>query len=300
MEANFLSLELNDKKNKFESYLSEWASNRPEKTPVDMWESMIYSLKVGGKRIRPILCMTSTEMFGMSSEKTMPMALSLEMVHTASLIHDDLPAMDNDDLRRGKPTNHVMFGEAMAILAGDALLCHAFEYAMQKLPCDEISWERITRALANFAKALGPSGMCGGQVLDMEGESDKNNVPDPISISTLKTAALIRTSIASGAILAGAEVADLSALDDYGLNLGIAFQVADDILDVTGSKDQIGKSIGKDKEQGKKTFVSVYGMDGARKMLEEKTMLSVENLAGFGEKARFLRELSLFLEKRTR
>ncbi|SMG08808.1 geranylgeranyl diphosphate synthase, type II [Dethiosulfovibrio salsuginis] len=281
---------LKDKKNIFEIGLQIWADNPPANTPETIWNSMVYSMKVGGKRLRPVLCLASAELFGVSNGDVMPMALALEMVHTASLIHDDLPAMDDDDLRRGKPTNHVVYGEAMAILAGDALLCHAFEYPMVHL---NLPPERIIAAISCFAKALGPYGMCGGQVWDMEGKESPEN------ISALKTGQLIRASVVTGAILAGATVEDQNKIDLYGSALGTAFQIADDILDVIGTEEQMGKSIGKDQSQGKRTFVSVYGLDGARTLLNKYTDLGISHLSGFGDKASFLIALSKYLEHRT-
>ncbi len=275
----------------FESRMAAWIGNLPKNTHNGMWESMVYSLQVGGKRLRPVLCISSAELFGLHPDEVMPMAMALEMVHTASLIHDDLPAMDDDNLRRGKPTNHVVYGEAMAILAGDALLCHAFEYPMTYL---KLPYDRVVKAMARFAKSLGPSGMCGGQVLDMEG------VESPETISRLKTGELIRASIVTGAILAGANDEEQRSLDLYGEALGMAFQIADDILDVIGTEEELGKSIGKDQDQGKNTFVSVYGLDGARKLLGDFTDLAVSHLSSFGNKASFLVSLARYLEQRTK
>ncbi len=274
----------------FEMELEKWVNRAPDGTPETMWDSMTYSMQVGGKRLRPVLCMASAELFGASCQEVIPMALALEMVHTASLIHDDLPAMDDDTLRRGKPTNHVVYGEAMAILAGDALLCHAFNYPMAYLgqPSD-----RVVLAMSRFAKALGPSGMCGGQVLDMEGKESPEN------ISRLKTGELIRASVVTGSILAGANEAEVERMDLYGAALGTAFQIADDILDVVGTEQQMGKSIGKDEDQGKNTFVSAYGLEGARELLHKFTDLSVSHISDFGERASFLVSLSRYLEHRT-
>ncbi|MDD4836891.1 MAG: polyprenyl synthetase family protein [Dethiosulfovibrio sp.] len=282
---------LNEKGAFFESRMAAWIGDPPKNAPNGMWESMVYSLQVGGKRLRPVLCISSAELFGLHPDEVMPMAMALEMVHTASLIHDDLPAMDDDNLRRGKPTNHVVYGEAMAILAGDALLCHAFEYPMTHL---QLPYDRVVKAMARFAKSLGPSGMCGGQVLDMEG------VESPEAISRLKTGELIRASIVTGAILAGATDEEQRSLDLYGEALGIAFQIADDILDVIGTEEELGKSIGKDQDQGKNTFVSVYGLDGARKLLGDFTDLAVSHLSSFGNKASFLVSLARYLEQRTK
>lgn len=275
----------------FESELDRWVIDPPVGTPRAMWDSMTYSLQVGGKRLRPVLCISSAELFNLPRKEIIPMALALEMVHTASLIHDDLPAMDDDKIRRGKPTNHVVYGDALAILAGDALLCHAFEYPMVHL---NLPHDRTVKAMARFARSLGPSGMCGGQVLDMEGKES------PEKISKLKTGELIRASVVTGAILAGANDEDQERMDLYGAALGTAFQVADDILDVIGTEEDMGKSIGKDEDQGKNTFVSVYGLDKARDLLKDFTDQAISHLSKFGEKADFLISLSKYLEQRTR
>lgn len=293
--------EMGIRKTKFDSYLEKFCLNRPSSAPHKMWQAMIYSLRIGGKRIRPILCMAGAELAGLNSESVMPMAMALEMVHTASLIHDDLPAMDDDTLRRGKPTNHVVYGEALAILAGDALLCEAFRYPLTELN-GAIPAERINNALENFARALGTEGICGGQVLDMESEVEAGipNIEKKVmDTARLKTSALIRTSVATGAILGGVNSSELKLIEKYGTHLGIAFQIADDLLDVIGSEEDMGKTLGKDEAQGKNTFVSVHGIEGARLKLKEETSLALSSISEFSDKGYFLRDLALYLEYRT-
>ncbi len=290
--------ELNARKNLFEASLNEWCDRRPPAAPPRIWEAMTYSLLGGGKRLRPVLCMAAAELFGSPPKNVFPMALALEMVHTASLIHDDLPAMDDDSLRRGHPTNHVVYGEALAILAGDALLTHAFQLPLQALS-GLVPAERIVAAMADFAQALGAQGICGGQVLDMEGDLSGLSDATPLVIAELKTAALIRTSLVTGAILAGADDDAQKALNRYGLELGVAFQIADDILDVVGEQESMGKSLGKDQDQNKRTFISEYGLEGARECLSRRTKNAVEYMRSFGASGTFLRELVLYLEHRT-
>lgn len=247
-------------------------SSLPSDMPNRLWSSMDYSLSGGGKRLRPILCMATAEAFGVSRKDVMPMALAYEMVHTASLIHDDLPCMDNDDMRRGRPTNHKAYGEALALLAGDALLAWAFQYAIDGLRENRFPSDLILAAVLSLARATGPEGICGGQSMDMGFELEVNNL-DPVDrvlrVATYKTGVLISSALESGAILANANEEDLLKLKNYGISLGVAFQVADDILDVIGKSEDLGKTAGKDQAQGKTTFVSVHGIDGARRILAD-------------------------------
>jgi len=254
-----------------EEALERLCSSRPERVPSRLWSAMVYSLTAGGKRLRPVLCLMAAEAFGLEGQRVMPLALAFEMIHTASLIHDDLPCMDDDDLRRGKPTNHVVFGEAMALLAGDALLALAFESAIEGLMANHFSGELISLAVMSLAKATGPSGICGGQSMDMGFEDMGQLGPDRrvMEVARSKTGVLIASSLEGGAIMAGADEDALSNVRGYGMALGKAFQVADDILDVTGKVEEIGKSVGKDQAQGKVTFVAVHGLQGAREILEE-------------------------------
>jgi len=211
-------------------------------------ESMRYSLLAGGKRIRPIMCIAACEMFGGTMEDAMPTAVAIEMIHTMSLVHDDLPAMDNDSLRRGVPTNHVVFGEDIAILAGDALLSEAFSHCATNTP-KSVPAERIVEVLRRLGNSVGPVGLAGGQVMDLQCEGKEGVNLDQLRwIHAHKTAALLQVSVTAGAVLAGASAEDVAALDTYALDVGLAFQVADDILDVTASSDDLGKTAGKDEE----------------------------------------------------
>mmetsp|Transcript_8904 Transcript_8904/g.13698 ORF Transcript_8904/g.13698 Transcript_8904/m.13698 type:complete len:342 (+) Transcript_8904:86-1111(+) len=249
-------------------------------------ESMLYSLMAGGKRIRPVLCLASAEMFGGTAEQAMPTAVALEMIHTMSLIHDDLPSMDNDDLRRGKPTNHVVYGEEVAILAGDALLSESFKHVA--LYTKNVDPQRVLDVVVRLGKSVGPKGLAGGQVMDLECEgksSDDVTLDDLRWIHVHKTATLLQVAVASGAILAGATPEEVQACEKFALNIGLAFQVADDILDVTASTEDLGKTAGKDEDTDKTTYPKLMGLDGAKaeaKRLIEEAKASLEP---FGERA---------------
>lgn len=272
---------------------------REDKTiPLRLKESMGYSLEAGGKRLRPFLCMAGAELGGCPPAAVMPMAMALEMFHTASLIHDDLPCMDNDPLRRGKPSNHIVYGEGMATLAGDSLLLWAFENAIEGL-CPLFAADRILRALQVFARAIGPSGVCAGQVLDTDPASQKPEPDFVREIALLKTGTLIRASVQTGGILGGLPEKKETALYNYGTHLGTAFQVVDDLLDKTGTIENLGKSPGKDEIQGKKTFVSVYGLETAREIALAESQAAVEALSCFGTEAECLRSLAIVLAERS-
>ena len=259
--------------------------------------AMHYSLTAGGKRLRPWLCIECTRMFG-KAEAVLDFACAIEMIHTYSLIHDDLPAMDNDVLRRGKPTSHVVFGEAMAILAGDALLNGAYEvmarFALQHPELNGLM------AMDIVARAAGASGMVAGQAGDMEFESKDKDEQTLRHIHERKTAAIIRGAILSGAALTGADGDDMKALDEYGQRLGLVFQIVDDILDVTGDAETLGKTPGKDANEGKQTFATVYGIDRARRIAAEQTEAAVEALLRFGARAETLGGMAQSLLSRDR
>jgi geranylgeranyl diphosphate synthase type II len=232
---------------------------------------MSYSLMAGGKRLRPALCLAAAERCGLSPEKAMPLALAIEFIHTSSLIHDDMPCMDDDDLRRGAPSNHVRFGECLALVAGDALIYWAFGHALSRLPLSGIPSESVAASLALLAEASGPFGMCGGQVLDTDPKSRTAESDFVYGVASAKTAALIRASVVSGAMLGDIPDTDLQCYYDYGTHLGLAFQIVDDILDVTSSREEMGKTPNKDAEQGKLTFVSAYGLEEARRLALEES-----------------------------
>jgi len=269
----------------------------PETTPPDtIHRAMRYSLFAGGKRIRPILAIEAARAVGHQGDDVAAAACALELIHTYSLIHDDLPAMDNDDYRRGKLTCHKVFGEAMAILAGDGLLTLAFE-VLARLPAVEEA--RKTRMIAEVAAASGTvGGMIGGQVFDVEGEGQ---APTPAlleSIHRAKTGALLRCSLRLGAIYAGAREAEYQALSCYGEHVGLAFQIVDDILDVESSSEELGKTAGKDAAQHKITFPAVYGLERSHQMAAEQCARAHEVLAPFGERAARLDELADLIVRR--
>ncbi|MFA0889919.1 MAG: polyprenyl synthetase family protein [Synergistales bacterium] len=266
--------------------------------PQRLKEAMGYSLEAGGKRLRPFLCFAGAGLAACPPASVMPMALALEMFHTASLIHDDLPCMDDDSLRRGKPSNHILFGEGLATLAGDSLLLWAFEIAIRGLSLS-FPAERVLRALGEFARAIGPSGVCAGQVLDTDCQNRKDEPDDVWEIAALKTGSLIRASVLTGGILGGLAAEKETALYNYGTHLGTAFQVVDDLLDKTGKAEELGKTPGKDAAQGKITFVSAYGMEKAREIAMKESELAAEALSCFGEEAELLRSLAVVLSERS-
>ncbi|NLV82200.1 MAG: polyprenyl synthetase family protein [Synergistaceae bacterium] len=281
----------------FEDYLSSTATKRSEGVPTKLFESMEYSLNAKGKRLRPILCLAVAERCGCKPQNALPMALGLEMLHTATLIHDDLPCMDNDDMRRGKLSNHKKFGETLAVLAGDALLAQSIEYPLLNLK--KIETERIIHAMQVFTSAIGPSGVCGGQVLDMD-TSNIDKIPNYVrKIAELKTGALISASVVSGAILGTDDKLIIDCYKNYGLHLGSAFQIVDDILDVTSTAKELGKTQGKDFEQEKITHVSVYGLETARKMANEESTLAKKSISKLFKLNDFLLELPDYLIYRT-
>jgi geranylgeranyl diphosphate synthase type II len=258
--------------------------------PPTIHRAMRYSLLAGGKRIRPILCMEAARAVKDDVSGIEPVACALEMVHTYSLIHDDLPALDNDDYRRGKLTNHKVFGEAMAILAGDALLTLAF-HTLSHL--ENVEAETAVRLAAELSSASGTvGGMIGGQVADLEGEHQPPTAELLDYIHRAKTGALLRASLRMGAIFAGASPAQLAALTCYGEHAGLAFQIVDDILDVEESSGSLGKTAGKDASQGKITFPAVYGLERSHRMASEECAAAHAALAPFGGRAQRLREIA--------
>jgi geranylgeranyl diphosphate synthase type II len=263
----------------------------PESQPPEtIHRAMRYSLFAGGKRVRPILCMEAARAAGRSVIGVERAACALELIHTYSLIHDDLPALDNDDLRRGRPTNHKIFGEAMAILAGDSLLTLAFQVLAQ-LP--HASAETRVTLVNELAVASGTvEGMIAGQVRDIEGENEPPTAERLDAIHRAKTGALLRASVRMGAIYGGATPEELQALTTYGEHIGLAFQIVDDVLDVEQSSEQLGKTAGKDARQHKITFPAVYGLEQSKQMARIQLQHSHEALAMFADRARRLHELA--------
>ena len=260
-----------------EDWLSRCFANRERYGQI--YEAMQYSLMAGGKRIRPVLTLETCRLCGGDVEAALPFACAVEMVHTYSLIHDDLPCMDDDDLRRGKPTNHKVYGEATAVLAGDALLTAAFEMMAEHR--GGLDAQRVLEAVDCLSHAAGAGGMIGGQVLDMEGEQRPLSLEDLKLMQSLKTGALICAAAEMGCILAGGTERQRQAVRTYARCIGRAFQVRDDMLDVTSTDEVLGKPIGSDAENGKTTFVSAIGLEGCGALVEELTGQAVEALAEF-------------------
>ena len=264
--------------------------------PESIHKAMRYSLFAGGKRIRPILCIAAAQAVSDSPAGIESAACALELIHTYSLIHDDLPALDNDDLRRGRPTCHKVFGEAIAILAGDALLTLAFQ-VLSQLQCDA---RRKTQLIEELALASGTvGGMIGGQVHDLEGEGKHPTAALLEAIHRAKTGALLKASLRIGAIYAGADDDQLRALSCYGENIGLAFQIVDDVLDVEQPSETLGKTAGKDAQQHKITFPAVYGLERSREMAEQERMAAHIALRSFDDRAERLRELADYIVRRT-
>ncbi|CAG9467706.1 unnamed protein product [Pedinophyceae sp. YPF-701] len=251
----------------------------PEMEPKLVYESMRYSLMAGGKRVRPMLTLAACEMVGGSEEQVMPTACAMEMIHTMSLIHDDLPCMDNDDFRRGRPTNHKVFGDDIAILAGDAMLTLAFEIIARETK--NVAADRVLRVIVETGKAVGGEGLVGGQVVDIKSEGKEVPVETLQYIHEHKTAALLEASVVCGALCGGASDAEVERLRRYARSIGLAFQVVDDILDVTQSTEQLGKTAGKDLDVDKTTYPKLYGLDGSRKIANQLLQEAKAQLEGF-------------------
>ena len=268
---------------------------RPEK----IYEAMRYSLLAGGKRLRPILCLATCDLMGGTEAMAMPTACALEMIHTMSLIHDDLPAMDNDNFRRGKPTNHKVYGDDIAILAGDGLLAYAFEFVATQTK--NVAPENIIRVIAALGRTVGAAGLVGGQVLDLESEGKSDITAETLSfIHTHKTGALLETSVVSGAILADAKEEDIKRLSNYAQNIGLAFQIIDDILDITATDEQLGKTAGKDLQAQKATYPSLWGLEKSRLKAQELVDNAIAQLSIYGVKAEPLRAIANFIVTRDR
>src|SRR3990170_5459374 len=307
-DNSILSSYLLKNKDIIDGYLSRFAGT-PGEIPVTLYNSMHYSLSAGGKRIRPILSIASCEAVGGNIEAVIPAAIAIEMIHTYSLIHDDLPSMDNDDLRRGKPTNHKVFGEATAILAGDGLLTMAFSILSEDdennppIPPLEKGgkggFERRLRIIHEIAIAAGPEGMVGGQQLDIENEGKKIDATELENLHSMKTGALILAAVRTGGISGGATEMQLQALTVYGKKTGLAFQIADDILDVEGDADDVGKSIGKDAKQSKNTYPAVLGLAQSKILAGRLVDEAITALDSFDEKAAPLRMIAAYIVDRT-
>ena len=263
-----------------------------------IFEAMSYSLNASGKRIRPLLFLLGYNMFSSDYRNAIPIAGAIEMIHTYSLIHDDLPAMDNDDLRRGKPTNHKVFGEAIAILAGDGLLNEAMNIMFRF--CCENNTQRNLNACRVVSESAGVAGMIGGQVIDMLSENSRIPLEQLYTMHKKKTGAIIKASILSGAMIGGAGAVELELLAEYGEKLGLAFQVKDDILDVTGDTEVLGKMAKSDIENNKTTFVTEYGLEKCIGLCSKLTEECMENLKKINKDTSYLEELTMYLLDRDR
>ncbi|HMU37817.1 MAG TPA: polyprenyl synthetase family protein [Pseudomonadota bacterium] len=266
----------------------------PGQTPTRLAEAMRYSLLAGGKRLRPILAMAGCEAVGGKPETALPFGCAVEMIHTYSLIHDDLPAMDNDDFRRGRPTNHKVFGDGLAILAGDALLTDAFGLVVQSA----VSADVVIELVRELAFAAGSPGMVGGQVLDVEATGKRVDLAHLQTLHSMKTGALFDVSLRGGARLGGANHEQLASIRTYAQALGLAFQIVDDVLDVTQDLAQLGKDPGSDREAGKTTYVDLLGVEGAMARARQVMADGIAALAPLGEQADPLRRLGQYTVER--
>ncbi len=261
-------------------------------------ESMKYSLTAGGKRVRPVLVLEFAKLCGGTEEAAMPFACAIEMIHTYSLIHDDLPCMDNDDMRRGKPTNHKVFGEAAAVLGGDALLTLAFETALSEKAAALNGYEKCALAGRLLASCAGAEGMIGGQIIDIESEGKNAAIERLRLMDRLKTGALIKAACLLGCISAGADDVQKKAAEEYAACIGLAFQIVDDMLDVTSDEATLGKPIGSDAENEKSTYVSLLGLEKCRSLVAELTDEAKKSLSVFSGDTSFLSDFAETLRDR--
>jgi geranylgeranyl diphosphate synthase type II len=269
-----------------ETYLAAW-----EGIPDTLNQAIRYTLLADGKRLRPALALGAAEMIAGDDTPALPLACALEMIHTYSLIHDDLPCMDDDDIRRGKPTSHKVYGEAIAILAGDGLLTMAFEL---------LAKADNSQVIAEVARAAGVAGMVGGQVADLQSERHHLDADDLKDVHRRKTGALIRASVRAGGLVAGANAAQLAILTAFGENIGFAFQIADDILDVTGDEAVLGKAVGSDHAKGKATYPALVGLEESQRLANNAAEAAIEVLASFGTEADSFRDLARYIVVRNR
>jgi geranylgeranyl diphosphate synthase type II len=296
IDEGFLNAYLNDRQNIVEEALTRYLPSE-DNIPAEIFKAIRYSVFAGGKRIRPILCLAAVEALGGDIAQALPVACALELIHTYSLIHDDLPAMDNDDFRRGKPTSHKVFGEAIAILAGDALLTEAFNL-LSRAEKVRMPAERRLAVIQVIAQAAGIYGMVGGQALDLLVEKTTPDMDALSDIHRRKTGALIVAAVKSGAIMCGASEQKVQALTDYGMNIGLAFQIADDILNVEGDSGLMGKQTGSDAARGKVTYPSIIGIEDARIILSEHLAAAITSIDDFDDRALPLRVIADYIINR--
>jgi geranylgeranyl diphosphate synthase type II len=289
------------KRREVDAYLDRAVLSEDE-DPRTLHRAMRYSLFAGGKRLRPVLAMAAAEAVGVwhdAPKGILPLAGALELIHTYSLIHDDLPAMDNDDLRRGQPTCHRVFGEATAILAGDALLTLAFDLLSREEFRRAATAERAIRIVETLSRACGSLGLVGGQAVDIASQGKPLDLPALQSVHARKTGALIRASVCSGGIFAGAEGEDLEALTRYGEEVGLAYQVVDDLLDLAGDPEKLGKRVGGDQRKAKPTYPALLGVEAAKAQSDAMRDRALKAVERFGERADPLRAIARFVVERT-
>jgi len=289
--------ELRKRKEYIENYLKEYLGDKPDDMAL-IHQAMHYAVMNGGKRLRPIMVLEGTAIAGGKPESVMLAACAIEMIHSYSLVHDDLPAMDDDDFRRGKPTCHRAFGEANAILTGDALLTGAFELMARNADVDGIDLKDVIRVIREVSHAAGSEGMIGGQIMDLAGEDQIAHF-DLSILHGLKTGELFKASLRAGAILGRLNEDGLEALTQFGTHFGLAFQITDDILDVSGDQSLIGKPVGSDEKNVRTTYTSLFGVEGARKKAQQCVEDCLKSLSIFGTQADFLRDLARFTLFRT-
>jgi geranylgeranyl diphosphate synthase type II len=296
-EMNFIE-ELNHLSVLIDKYLAKYFEQYDDPFENNILESMRYSLFAGGKRIRPVLSLSTAKLLSGSLDDIMPFAAAIEMIHTYSLIHDDLPSMDDDDYRRGKLTNHKVFGEAMAVLAGDCLLNEAYELLMQTALNAGNKMKHALDAAYFIASAAGKSGMISGQVIDMESEDKTVSFETLKQMYRRKTGALLKASVIAPAFYFNVPASIMDALNEYADGIGLAFQIKDDILDVESSTEELGKPVGSDEKNKKTTYVTLFGLNEAKNKLSTAVKKAVDAIMPFGEKAWFLKEMAFYIEKR--
>ncbi|MCX5845583.1 MAG: polyprenyl synthetase family protein [Deltaproteobacteria bacterium] len=294
---SLLSAYLKARKKIIDEALERYLSGEDNYPPV-IFKAVRYSVFAGGKRIRPILCMASAEAVGGNVESILPVACSLELIHTYSLIHDDLPAIDDDDYRRGRLTSHKVFGEDIAILAGDALLTEAFRLMSERTLMDKIPPEKLLAVIHDVAEAAGYFGMVGGQVVDVQSEGKDVDSEVLNYIHTRKTGAMITVAVKAGALLSNAGEVEINALISYGRHVGLAFQIADDILNVEGDKVLLGKGTGSDAKRGKVTYPALMGLDASRKKAADLVESALSAIKNFDHRAEPLRMIAGYIVER--
>jgi geranylgeranyl diphosphate synthase type II len=289
--------ELEQRKQYIDTCLQKYLTSSDAYPPI-IHEAMHYAIFNGGKRLRPIMVLEGAKLAGGNQESAVPVACALEMIHTYSLVHDDLPAMDDDDLRRGKPTCHIVFGEANAILTGDALLTGAFAVMTESAGMPGVKPDNLIRVIQEIAEAAGSQGMIGGQVIDLQSEGQDIDHETLKTLHSLKTGKLFQAALRSGAILGDINQQGLQYIDKYARNFGLAFQITDDILDVNGNEEVTGKPAGSDAKNAKTTYPGLFGLEKSRQLAEDCVQACIESLQEFGPEADFLRQLAYFTLQR--